>query len=418
MAVISEVFVAGGQPSYTYVPRKDLHLEEGIRDYLDTRYKILSVSGPTKTGKTVLVRSVIPRDDGIWISAGQIKTENDFWEHVLQQTDTFTEETRTASRSEGTTSGREYDGSAKLAGVGGGAKKKSEERDSQHKERTRSRRVSAAVAGARALEEVKVPLIIDDFHYLDTGLQGKIIRALKDPIFNGVPVIVLSVPHRSFDAVRVEKEMTGRVQQLPVTFWDDGELFQIAKKGFDTLNVRADSDLIERLVQETFSSPHLMQDFCGYICRTNGVRATQEQGAELSPPDNWVRFFQSKASDTSKAAFDRLAIGPRQRSDRIQRNFKDGSSGDIYVAVLYAIAQTGPLTEIRYEELRTAMREIMEDSVPRAHEITRVLEKMTEIAQEEIEGEPVLDWDKEMSTLYIADPFFAYYLRWGTPLGN
>jgi hypothetical protein len=38
---------------------------------------------------------------------------------------------------------------------------------------------------------------------------------------------------------------------------------------------------------------------------------------------------------------------------------------------------------------------------------------MTKISREVIDGEPVLDYDVELSTLFIADPFFAYYLRWG-----
>jgi hypothetical protein len=38
---------------------------------------------------------------------------------------------------------------------------------------------------------------------------------------------------------------------------------------------------------------------------------------------------------------------------------------------------------------------------------------MGKIAKENIEGEPVVDYDAELSTLYISDPFFAYFLRWG-----
>ena len=56
---------------------------------------------------------------------------------------------------------------------------------------------------------------------------------------------------------------------------------------------------------------------------------------------------------------------------------------------------------------------LIAEDVPQAADVTRVLEKMSSIAQEE-DGEPVLDWDGETSELHIVDPFFAYYLRWGT----
>ena len=38
---------------------------------------------------------------------------------------------------------------------------------------------------------------------------------------------------------------------------------------------------------------------------------------------------------------------------------------------------------------------------------------MTQIAREKVEGEPVLEYDEELSTLHISDPYFAFYLRWG-----
>lgn len=82
--------------------------------------------------------------------------------------------------------------------------------------------------------------------------------------------------------------------------------------------------------------------------------------------------------------------------------------------MLEAIAATGPLISITYEELRTAVRRVIASDPPQRHEITRVLDEMTKIAKEKIDGEPVVDWDSAMETLHISDPYFAYYLRWGT----
>jgi hypothetical protein len=92
---------------------------------------------------------------------------------------------------------------------------------------------------------------------------------------------------------------------------------------------------------------------------------------------------------------------------------RDGSVVDIYGAVLAAIASSGPKTELTYEEIRTNLRLGLRDDPPASHEVTRVLDKMAEIAKAEELGEPVLDWDAELRVLHITDPFFAYYLRWG-----
>ena len=107
-----------------------------------------------------------------------------------------------------------------------------------------------------------------------------------------------------------------------------------------------------------------------------------------------------------------LSQGPRQRADRKERTLSAGGSTDIYGAVLAAIAHTGPLNELRYVDLRQALREVLADEVPQQHEVTRVLEQMTRIARERLEGEPVVDWDAELETLHISDPYFAFSLRW------
>ena len=71
------------------------------------------------------------------------------------------------------------------------------------------------------------------------------------------------------------------------------------------------------------------------------------------------------------------------------------------------------LDSIQYEVLRAAIREVLEENLPQANEVTRVLEKMAEIASSDESSTPVLDWDKDEQLLHITDPFFAFYLKWG-----
>jgi hypothetical protein len=51
----NSVFVAGGQPSITYVEREALHIERDLTRSLSSPNQIVSLAGPTKCGKTVLV---------------------------------------------------------------------------------------------------------------------------------------------------------------------------------------------------------------------------------------------------------------------------------------------------------------------------------------------------------------------------
>ncbi|NUN63557.1 hypothetical protein HCU40_02070 [Pseudanabaena biceps] len=414
MVKLSDVFVAGGFPSITYIARDEYQLESTMEDYLDARYKLLSISGSTKSGKTVLVRKTIPKRDSFWISGGQVIDLNSFWEMVLEKTGGYTSLSETTSNNENTVSGREMTASIKPLGMGGDLKSQFNESEQHGSSQTLGRTIPSALSAINQLMSHMLPLVVDDFHYIDKSVQQSIVRSLKDPIFEGLPIILITVPHRAFDVMRVEKEMTGRVKQLQIPAWQTSELERIAELGFNALNVHCDSSLIKKMTREAFESPHLMQDFCAALCRANGVRETQTKVLKLQEPEDWQTFLRNMASDTSKLAFERLAIGPRQRTDRIRRTLVNDETCDIYVAILFAIASTGPQTRLSYEDIRSGLRTVLKDEIPQSHEVTRILEKMSEIARGEIDGEPVVDWDG--SYLYISDPFFAYYLRWGITL--
>ncbi len=413
MAKLQEVFVAGGLPTVTYVPRTEHKLEDALRDYLFQRHKILSVSGPTKSGKTVLVRRLLPKGKAFWISGGQAATADAFWQSVLGHLGGHTTVAISSSAESAQQSAQKYTAGVRPGGIGAEAQTSTKDISSSQQTRQRSRTVNPAIAALTGLVSAGIPLVIDDFHYIDKTIQKEIIRSLKEPIFEGLPVILISVPHRAFDAVRVEKEMTGRVSHLQIPAWTTAELTEIPLVGFKALNASCGSEITEMLQRQAFGSPHLMQDFCLELGRINQLWEAAEDLRLVHTPQGWDTFFRDRAADTSKSAFERLAKGPRQRTDRMPRILINDKTCDIYVAILLAIAHTGPKISLTYEDIRAGLKAVLQDELPQSNEVTRILEKMSEIAQKEIEGEPVVDWDKEYSTLHISDPFFAYYLRWG-----
>jgi CBS domain-containing protein len=368
------------------------------------------VSGPTKCGKTVLLKSVLT--DAIWLSGGSVPNADAFWTTLGDWLGVFTDEQQSSGTHESNTITGQGEVGGSFFGLGAKAGGQVAHGATLDSGKSVTRRRPVWLLAKLALVRAKPIVVIDDFHYIPQSAQLEIVRNIKELVFDGVPFILASVPHRAYDAVRVEKEMTGRVEQLQIDFWSHDELLGIAQEGFRALNVVDDDGLADRLGHESFHSPHLMQDFCLQLSRTNHVARTEAVSRTLLAPD-WKPFFSDRASNASKAAFDLLARGPRQRTDRIPRRLTNGKVTDIYGAVLAGIAHTGPLTELTYEELRTALRTIIAEEPPQRHEVTRVLEEMTKIARTEIEGEPVVDYDQELGKLFISDPFFAFYLRWG-----
>lgn len=397
----ARVFVAGGMPQETYVSREHLGFERTVLKWGDGAHTtLLSVSGPTKTGKTVLLKRFF--DDAIWLSGGTIESMDDFWESICDELEVFTDLDLSVAAEDSSASGL---GASVSLGIIDGSHSRDESKATS-KSVVRGRTRSAKSAARKALKNEKPTLIIDDFHYVGVDNQARIIRGLKDLIFDGLPVIVLAVPHRAYDAIRVEKEMTGRVDSLPLGVWAEDDLQLIATQGFNALKISVSADDTRRLARESFGSPNLMQTHC--LAFAESIT----EGTSINATDEWNAFFRQRAQAASKAAFDLLKQGPRQRSDRNMRKLKDGLETDIYGAILAAIAETGPRTSLQYEEVRGALRNVLDSTLPQRHEITNILEQMTKIARDKIEGEPVLEYDAEYSTLYIADPFFAYYLRW------
>jgi hypothetical protein len=52
----AEVFVPGSYPQYNYVEREGEGFERALRDALETPGQVISLAGPSKSGKTVLGR--------------------------------------------------------------------------------------------------------------------------------------------------------------------------------------------------------------------------------------------------------------------------------------------------------------------------------------------------------------------------
>lgn len=244
-------------------------------------------------------------------------------------------------------------------------------------------------------------------------MQGSFVRAVKPLVFHGVPVVLIAIPHRRYDAIKVEREITGRLENITMPYWSIEELKQIALTGFPLLNVNVHSEIIELLAREALGSPHLMQEFCKSLCTTHSVTETLDETLHIDLIND--SLFKSVAESTGKVVFDKLATGPRQRSDRLARLLKSGERVDIYKVVLFALSKMKPgMQTIKYEELRGAIRELVDETPPQAHEVTRVLEKMSEIASSEEASTPVIDWEREEQNLHITDPFFAFYLKWRT----
>ena len=417
---LGDVFVVGRPPTVTYSPREPKKLETILADYLEERGRVLIVTGPSKSGKTVLLSRAIP--DAIWVAGGNVDNVDRFWRRVVDDTDSYTTELLEES-----TSGTETETDTDEAGfmpAGVGAKKTWVD---TRIEGTGTRRTQEAdrdvqSVGRDALLTADRPLIVDDFHHIAPDVQRELVRHLKPLIDRNVAVIFAAVPHHAADVVAAEGEMEGRVENLQIGLWEVEELTDIADRGYRAaLRVRCSEELAISLAEYSLRSPHLMQLLCRELAKVNDIRETAEDDrTRVEPPDDWETFLRQVAErHTHDGTLRTLAHGPQSGSDRIPRELQRGGETDIYGAILEAIAATGPQEQLHYTDLREALRGVLR-TIPQKHEVTACLRHMTNIAKElardewgRLNRDPVLEYIAGNDTLYIADPFFAFRLRWG-----
>lgn len=393
---LKQVFVAGGIPDTTYVSRDHLGLEKQLRSGLQEGHQIIALTGPTKSGKTVLCKRVLSGRESVWVEGGQVDSVEEFWTlaadklgiplEISAKDDTgaraginhFISAERSASES----TERRYFPSAK----------------------------SAVLAECR---NRNMCLVVDDFHYMTDTIQKSIIRALKSEILSGLDVIFIAVPHRAFDTIQNEREMEGRFIHIEIPAWEHSELKKIATLGFPALKVEFPDAHAEEFAREAFGSPILMQRFCLRVCLDYEVHSTLEKKKQISPSDAKKReIYASVAKNYGFPTFKILSEGPQSRTDRLPRRLRGSQeSVDIYHAILRCIAWTGPKDKLPYDEIREALRNILVDSaMPQKQQITNSLGYMSREARKKISGDPPMEWKDEV--LYLTDPSFMFYLRW------
>ena len=396
-----QVFIAGGQPTITYVDRQDQDIGRSLARAIATPNQIVSLAGPTKTGKTVLCKKVLSMRDYVWVDGGKIKSADDFWETVRSELNIPSE----YSSMDGSEISVSAEGSLPFVITAGGS-------HLSKKGRTETFRVDSMGKALEYMTKETIVLVIDDFHYIPPEARTDIMRNIKGAVFNGLKVLLLSVTHRVFDAIKAETELTGRFTTVSLPHWDKEDLKQIPIKGFSALGVKYDNTLINNLCDEAQENPFLMQKFCWEICYDCGIERKKPLGQHEIPKNYDLEGMCKKLSyDAGLPIYKKLSAGPQSRKSREKRPLKSGGEVDIYEATLLAIAETGPKSTIKYDELRDTMNGLLINMMPQKQEITSALKQLTKISRES-GAESAIDWNDDTREVTVADPYLRFYLRW------
>lgn len=409
----TEVFTPTSTPTYTYVDRADKNFEKRLREAMAIPNMVVSISGPSKSGKTVLIKKIVDTNDLIQVSGSTIKAPEDLWTRVLGWMESPTE---TAEKSGTSLKGAVSTKAEATAGVIFAKGSVAANIDGAVERRTETTRTTKRGGLTQVIDEIagsKFVMLIDDFHYIPKDAQIEVGKQIKSAAESGVRIITASVPHRSDDVVRSNPELRGRVTAIDMDYWSESELALIASRGFRQLNVDLAPDIERQLALESFGSPQLMQSICLTLCFEKDITESLADHIRVDIDQKVLSSTFERTSFTSdySSLIEKLHTGPRQRgTERKIFDLSDGSRGDVYRSVLIAIAENPPKLSLRYDEMIERVKFVCRgNESPVGSSISEALLQMDKIVNELSIMSGVLEWDEDV--LDISDPYFLFYIR-------
>lgn len=409
---VFEVFVPNGTPTYTYVKRTSENNEEKLSAGLDMPKMVISVSGPSKTGKTALIDTCITSDRIIPVSGQSLSSSNDLWQGVMrwiggpEEIEKIKERTlKAAMAGRASAEAGVIFAKGKAEGeINGGIEFKTEESERYG--------VVFFEAVVKELQGSEFVVFLDDFHYISKEAQLDIAKSIKAIAERGVRICIASVPHRSDDMVRANDELTGRIVSILFDYWTVPELELIAKKGFEALGVEIATSRIQQLATEALGSPQLMQSLCLNLCLEKGIRNKQDlqKRTEVSNDEVAAALERTTLQTDYSRILEKLHTGAKERgTQRKEFSFKDKSKGDVYRAILLSLVENPPRLSFNYDEIMERIKIICDGEVPVGSSVQLALKQMDGIAKDTVSQSYILEWDDDK--LEIINPYFMFYLR-------
>ncbi|GAA6291890.1 hypothetical protein F220043C3_03240 [Enterocloster asparagiformis] len=390
MALKAEnVFKPGAYPEYTYVSRNyentGISYELRLKQALRTAGCLTSLIGPSKMGKTILCEKVIGFDNIIEISGADFNTNSDFWAIVAAKVELPYQGEVTTERELNDGNSRESDGK-------------------------KEKYILSKDKIIQYYKDNEKVLVIDDFHYASKEMQMKMAQQLKDAIRKELKVVVVSLPHRADDAIRQNADLSGRLSLINIETWKEKDLKEIALKGFKQLNINITDEVAGQLAIECLTSPQLMQYICLSICIL--LEDKNEDTVKADMLENAYQFttVNFNYSDVVNV----MSKGPNPRGKK-RKLFKTltGKELDLYGLIVESIAKNPPVMEMDFEILYDRIINLIPaDAVkPDKQSVKNHLNNLQTILKEKEEIYRAIEWKD--GTVYILDPLFLFYLRWG-----
>ncbi|MFB5761995.1 ATP-binding protein [Paenibacillus medicaginis] len=395
----NEVFKPGAFPKHTYISRVSSEFaytyEFRLKQALNTSGFLTSIIGPSKTGKTVLCEKVIGLENLVSLTGNDFKGALPFWTTIAN---------RVGLAIEGEQLHTNMVAGERIEGI-------TESNSSSFREKY----LTGKDQVIDYFNKNKLVLVLDDFHYAPEETQLDMSYQLKDAIRKEFKAIVISLPHRADDAIRKNADLSGRLSLINIEPWQIDSLKEIAITGFNTLDININDELATFLAAESLTSPQLMQSICLSLSLLLDLD-TNIEIQEITNRNDLINAFKATTINLPyKDIVKRLKSGPPTRGQqRKTYSIGSGEEVDIYDLLIKALALDPPSTYITLDDVKVRIDRILRDipGKPDRNKIKSAIEQVQSIINNSEAIYQVFEWKDDV--IYILDPLFLFYLRWGS----
>lgn len=410
-----DVFTPGDYPEYTYVERGQGELETQLELQLRRPGAIISLSGPSKSGKSVLVERVVGSDDLVSVYGGQVESVDNLWNEVLDSLGAPQTRESVSGETERMQTSANAGIRAHIFSAGGSVTE--DESSTEETIEIHERRGLDDVIKVNNKDSFK--LLIDDFHYITPEIQSEVGEAIKHASEAGLKICVALIPHRSDDLTQANPDLDGRALTLELDYWNKDDLMKIGTKGFNALNIDFPQEAIETFAEESIGSPQLMQQLCYNACGVKKIEVKKNKRRVVKMKQREMRQILRMTGESLdlSTVFDILnGEGISKGKERKTHHFINKSQGDVYEAILRGIASDPIQSSLSRSKLIDKIEKQCANEPPRTHSITQALERMDERIRESYPESEYIEWDDQRLELEIPDPYLIFYLRWSKRL--
>ncbi|EGR0171351.1 hypothetical protein ACU6D0_001974 [Vibrio alginolyticus] len=413
---VEDVFGVSGKQVASYVER--VHVDDKFKDALRTDKQII-VYGSSKQGKTALVKKYIPYEDNILISLSPKTTLKDIYQSILRKSGVVLK----TSYTEGTGDTTKVKSKASIQGAVamvmkgkvevGLEKDRTAKTDEQFDEIEFNLELPDDVADLIHRVGHKKVVILENFHYLPEELQRTFAYDLRTFQDLKIRFIILGVWKEANRLAQYNGELQDRVYEIPVEPWLEDDFREIARKGEELLNIKFATVILEKCIENAFSSVGVFQELLKNTCFESGVVNKQSSSTFLENLDAFERAITSKTEEYSGRHLRNLESIACGNGVQISKDKPLPYFLQYYIVMhILEIGYRGLNGGITKEALLHGIKQVhhRKDELKGA-QLTAVLKGLTELQANKGISPPVIAYDSNSRQLKVVDSTFYFFLK-------